>query len=163
MKIKKCNPYNARTVAQGLLHMPDKKSVFKIYYVSITGRAKPELYEWEHCLHTQTDFEQDFLNRAFEGIGFVTAFPHISKVFRFSPYAETVLDVIEFNTIKMQPKDCSREDGSHEFACFAESVISAEEFVAWAKAATVAEYLKFRCSKTEFSIFSNQKLAEYWQ
>ena len=68
--------------------MPDGKSVFKIHYISIMGRDKPELYEWEHSPFTQLDFEQFFLSGAHEGIGFVTAFPHISKIFRFSPYAD---------------------------------------------------------------------------
>ena len=162
MQILKCKPYHARTTAHNLLHMPDRKSVFKIYYVSIVGRDNPEQYEWEHCLYTQADFEQAFLSSAFEGIGFVTVFPHITKVFRFSPYAEIVLDVSEFNTVDMKLKDCSRLDGSHEFACFAESVISADEYEAWANTASVAEYLLFRCSKTEFPVASEKKLTVYW-
>lgn len=163
MLITKCNPYHARTIGQKLIHMPDGKSVFKIYYLSIIGRDKPERYEWEYSPHTQDDFEGMFLLGKQEGIGFVTAFPHITKVFRFSPSAETILDVGEFDTASMQPKDCSREDGSHEFACYAEAAISADEYVAWADATTVDKYLQFRCSKTEFPIASNIKLAGYWR
>jgi len=142
--------------------MPDGKSVFKVYYISVIGRDKPEQYEWAHCPHTQDDFEKMFLAGKQEGIGFVLAFPHVTKVFRFSPYMETILDVSEFNTVDMQPKDCSREDGSHEFACYAESAISADEYAAWSKAATVAEYIEFRSEKTDFPIANNAKLAAYW-
>ena len=162
MQTLNCKPYHARTSVQNLLFMPDGKSVFKIYYVSIIGRDNPEQFEWEYSHYTRADFEQTFLSGAFEGIGFVTAFPHITKVFRFSPYAETILDVSEFHTVNMQPKDCSHEDDSHEFACYAESVISADEYEAWAKAASAAEYLGFRSTKTEFPVVSNKKLSAYW-
>lgn len=163
MKIEKCRSYHARTSGQSLLRMPDGKSVFKIYYISIIGRDTPEKFEWEHCPNTQSDFERLFLSGNHEGIGFVTAFPHITKLYRFSPYAETIMDVREFQTVDMLPKDCSRNDGSHEFACYAESVISADEYEAWAKAAKVGDYLAFRCSKTDFPVASNVKLAKYWE
>jgi hypothetical protein len=143
--------------------MSDEKSVFKIYYISIIGRDKPEQFEWKHCLHTQEGFEKTFLAGGHEGIGFVIAFPHITKIFRFSPYNETILDVSEFHTVDMNPKDCSRVDGSHEFACYAESVISADEYEAWANATTVKDYIAFRCRKTDFSIASNIKLTTYWE
>lgn len=32
MKIAACQPYHAQTIGQGFIRMPDKKSVFKIYY-----------------------------------------------------------------------------------------------------------------------------------
>jgi len=163
MLISNCQPYHACTVGQSLIRMPDEKSAFKIYYISIMGRDKPEQYEWEHCLYKQDDFEKVFLFGKHEGIGFVTAFPHITKVFRFSPCAETILDVSEFHTADMQPKDCSRGDGSHEFACYAESIISADEYDAWANALTVEKYIAFRCNKTDFSLVSNTKLTAYWK
>jgi hypothetical protein len=142
--------------------MPDGKSVFKIYHISIIGRDAPEKFEWERCPNTPKEFEKLFISGGHKGIGFVTAFPHITKIYRFSPYAETVLDISEFQTVGMLPKDCSRQDGSHEFACYAESAISADEYVAWANAATVEEYLAFRCSKTDFPVTSNVKMAKYW-
>ena len=163
MLIKQCRMYHAHTIEKNILRMPDQKSIFKIYYLSIIGRDTPELFEWEHCLYTQANFEQKFLLGKHEGIGFVIAFPHIVKIFRFSPYNETVLDVREFHTVDMQSKDCSRDDGSHEFACYAESVISADEYEAWANATTVKDYTAFRCRKTDFSIASNMKLTTYWE
>ncbi len=47
---------------------------------------------------------------------------------------ETILDVSEFDTDGMTPRDCARDDGSHEFACYAEAVLAADEYRAWAKA-----------------------------
>ena len=143
--------------------MSDGKSVFKIYYISIVGRDRPEQYEWEQSPHTQADFEKAFLTGKHEGVGFVIAFPHVTKVFRFSPGAETVLDVREFDTAGMRPKDCSRSDGSHEFACYAESVISAAEYEAWASATAIDAYFAFRCHRTDFPVVSNTKLAAYWK
>lgn len=163
MKISTCRPYHAKAVDQKLLQMPDGKSVFKVYYLSIIGRDKPEQYEWEHSPWTQKDFEKNFLAGNYEGIGFVTAFPHVTKIFRFSPYSETILDVIEFSTKDMQLKDCSRPDKSHEFACYAEALIAADEYRAWATVKTVEEYFAFRCSINDFPVISNTKLAEHWE
>lgn len=162
MLIKKCRTYHARLVNQNVLHMSDGKSVFKIYYLSIMGREKPEDYEWEYCPLSQDSLEKMILAGKHEGIGFITSFPHITKIFRFSPHGETVLDISEYHTHNMQPMDFSRGDGTHEFACFAESVISAEEYQAWASAKTVEEFIAFRCKSTDFPVVSHTKLASYW-
>jgi hypothetical protein len=45
---------------------------------------------------TKAEFEEAFRESGAEGIGFVTAFPHITKVFRFAPSAERVADLKEF-------------------------------------------------------------------
>ncbi|MCJ7433362.1 MAG: hypothetical protein MUO77_07735 [Anaerolineales bacterium] len=45
MQISTCRPYHAKAVGQNLLQIPDGKSVFKGYYLSIMGRDKPEEYE----------------------------------------------------------------------------------------------------------------------
>jgi hypothetical protein len=63
----------------------------------------------------------------------------------------------------MRPRDSLRGDGSREFACYAEAVIAADEYRAWARVATVEEYLAFRCDKTDFPVASNTKLAVYWE
>jgi hypothetical protein len=161
--IAKCRTYHAISAGQSLLRMPDGKSVFKIYYLSIVGRDKPELFEWDSNPHTRAEFEKIFLSGKYEGVGFVTVFPHIAKIFRFSPHAETVLDIREFDTFDMLPKDLSRGDNTHEFACYAESIIAADEHDAWAKAATVEDYMAFRCEKTDFPVMSHVKLADYWE
>jgi hypothetical protein len=142
--------------------MPDGRSVFKLYYISVIGRERPELYEWRYCPRSPADFERAFASGGYQGVGFVIAFPHVTKIYRFSPSAETILDVGEFNTDGMTPRDCSRDDGSHEFACYAEAVIAAEEYRAWAKATTVDQYLASRTDAADFPVVSHTKLATYW-
>jgi hypothetical protein len=163
MQVTPCRTYHAQTVGRGLLRMPDGKSAFKVYYISVIGRDKPELFEWEHSALTRERFEKAFLAGGYEGIGFVMAFPHVTKIFRFSPTMETIMDVREFHTEAMRQMDCSRGDGYHEFACYAEAAMAADEYGAWARAATVEEYLTFRSAATAFPVASNTKLAEHWK
>ena len=59
--------------------------------------------------------------------------------------------------------DCSRADGYHELACYAEAAMAADDYRAWARATTVEEYLTFRPTGTEFPVASNTKLAEHWK
>jgi len=63
-----------------------------------------------------------------EGIGFVTAFPHITKVFRFGPEAETAMNVCAWDTRSMAPIGLGRSQGYVEFACLAEAAIAADEY-----------------------------------
>jgi len=162
MEIARCRTYHAITSSTTALSMLDGRSVFKVYYISIIGRDRPELYEWERCTPGREEFERAFVAGGHEGIGFAIAFPHVTKIFRFAPSMETVLDIREFDTVGMQPKNCERGDGYHEFACYAEAVIAAEEYHAWARATGVREYLDFRCACADFPVASNSKLAEYW-
>ena len=163
MQIAACRTYHAQTVGQSLLRMPDGISAFKVYYLSVIGRDRPELFEWQRSPRTQNQFEQEFLAGGHAGIGFVVAFPHVTKIFRFSPGAETILDVREFHTEGMRQMDCARGDGYHEFACYAEAVIAADEYHAWAKAATVEAYLASRSAAADFPVGSNTKLAAFWK
>jgi len=144
------------------LRMPDGKSVFKIYYLSIVGRDKPELFEWERCSLQKEAFEDRFVTGEHAGIGFVTSFPHITKIFRYAPEIETVMDVKAFDTSTMKPIDGSRSDGYSEFACFAEAVIAAEEYRAWSESASVSDYLAFVCRVQDFPVAENRKLGNYW-
>jgi hypothetical protein len=162
MQITMCRTYHAQTVEQSVVRMPDGRSVFKLYYISVIGRDRPELYEWRYSPRSHAEFERAFASGGYEGVGFAIAFPHVTKIYRFSPSMETILDVSEFDTDGMTPRDCSRDDGSHEFACYAEAVIAAEEYRAWAKATTVDEYLVFRSDAADFPVVSNTKLAAYW-
>ena len=162
MQITPCRTYHAQMVGQSVLRMPDGKSAFKVYYISVIGRDTPERFEWEHCPRTQKSFEKAFLAGGHEGIGFAIAFPHVTKIFRFSPAMESIMDVREFHTEGMRHMNCSRGDGYHEFACYAEAVIAAHEYHAWAKAGTVEDYLASRCDEADFPVVSNTKLATYW-
>jgi hypothetical protein len=163
MQVAPCRFYHAQTVGRSLLRMPDGSSTFKIYYLSAIGRPKPELFEWQHCPRTPGEFETAFLAGGHQGIGFVIAFPHVTKIFRFSPGAETILDVREFHTDGMRPLDCTRGEGYHEFGCYAEAAIAADEYHAWAKAASVEDYLASRSDAADFPVASNTKLAAYWK
>ena len=162
MQIVRSRPYHARVVGQRAVRMPDGKSVFKIYFVSVIGRENPERYEWAHSPQSPDAFVAAFRSGPHEGAGFVLAFPHITKVFRFSPFGETVIDVTEYDTRDLRPKDCSRGDGSHEFACYAESVIAAAEHEAWAAAPTVETWLGTRCERIEFPVATHTKMETYW-
>jgi len=163
MQIKSCRSYHSRTVWRNLLRMEDGKSAFKVYYLSIVGRDEPAKYEWEYCPLTFEDFESRLLVDDIEGVGFITAFPHITKIFRFAPSMETVLHVRAFNTTDLAPLDLSREDGYLEFACYAEAAIAAEEYHAWARAGTVEEYLAFRGGFDDGPVVNRAKMADYFR
>jgi hypothetical protein len=162
MQIVSCRTYHGKTVGRVVLRMPEGRSVFKVYYISVVGRDKPEAFEWSSAPRSVADFERAFLAGGYEGIGFVLAFPHVTKIFRFSPGAETILEVREFHTDGMRPMDCTRGEGYHEFACYAEAVIAADEYHAWAKARTVEDYLDTRSEAADFPVSNNAKLAVYW-
>lgn len=162
MQIKPCQPYQAILAGTLLARGPDNKSAFKIYYISIIGRAEPERYEWPAGKEAKDLFAGLFLKKALEGIGFATAFPHITKIFRFSPAAETVLDVRAFRTSDMAPLDLGRADNYLEFACYAEALLAAAEYRLWARAKTVAEYLSAFSSFDDGKIVSNTKLADHF-
>lgn len=163
MEVSVCNPYHASLSGFKLMQMPDGKSIFKIYYLSIAGRSQPQRYEWQFCSFSPAEFEETFLSHGFEGIGFVTTFPHITKVFRFSPQKETILDVQEFSTRDLSPIKESVKNKWHEFACYAETRLAAEEYHAWAGANTVTDYLAARCTLTDFEVINPAKMRLYWQ
>jgi hypothetical protein len=163
MNITPCQTYHACMAGQSIVRMPDGKSIFKIYYLSLTERNNPEQYDWKRALLTPAGFEDALKKNPLEGIGFITAFPHIAKIFRFSPHAETVLDVMELQTSTLERINIDRGGGTHEFACYAEAVIAAAEFESWARAKTVEEYLSTRCEIVDLTIADNAKLAKYWE
>jgi len=162
MQIASCRTYHGKTVGRTMLRMPDRRSVFKVYYISVVGRDTPEAFEWSRSPCSVADFERAFLAGGYEGIGFILAFPHVTKIFRFSPGAETILDVRAFHTDGMRPLDCARGEGYHEFACYAEAVIAADEYRAWAEAETVERYLDGGSEAADFPVTNNAKLAVYW-
>jgi hypothetical protein len=62
----------------------------------------------------------------------------------------------------MTDRDCSRSDGYHELACYAEAAIAADEYRAWAESGTVNDYLALGSDAADFPVVSNSKLAAYW-
>jgi hypothetical protein len=97
------------------------------------------------------------------GVGFITAFPHIAKVFRFGPEVETNCHVRAWSTPQMQPLDLARGEGYVEFACFAEAAVAAEEFAHWAAAKSVEDYLAKWAVSADWPVARNDKLMEYWR
>lgn len=161
LNVTPCNPYDARIGRRELVQMPDGVSAFKVYFVSIVGRSQPQRYEWVHGDLTEDAFLQQFRQMDWSGVGFVTAFPHITKVFRFSPQAEILMLVAAYDTRTGKAIDLNRGEGYVEFACFAEALLAADEYRFWAKAATVAEYLEPFSGCDRATVESNRKLAAY--
>jgi hypothetical protein len=159
---KPAHSYDARMSGTYLLTCPDGRSVFKVYFIDIVGRANPERTEWDRCATSRDGFLAA-LPRVADGVGFVTAFPHIAKVFRFGPHAETVLDVRGFRTPDLSEYPLARGDGTFEFACLAEALIAADEYGFWASAADVAGYLGRWSGFASGRIVDPGKLGRYWQ
>ena len=162
MKFTACRPYHSKTIGREVLRMADGKSVFKVYFLSLVGRDDPSRYEWEHAPFGKEDVLAALNAAPIEGVGFVTAFTHITKVFRFAPSMETVLHIRAFSTRDLAPLDLGRDDGYLEFACYAEAAIAAEEYRAWAQERTVAGYLAKWSGFDDGPVLSRTKLAEHF-
>jgi hypothetical protein len=161
LAITPCNPYDARIVGHDLVRLGDGISAFKVYFVSIVGRNQPRRYEWAHNSLGQDTFLADFRQSAWQGVGFVTAFPHITKVFRYAPNAEILQHVAAFDTQTGKPIDLNRDGGYVEFACYAEALLAADEYRFWAEAETVDAYLEQFSDCTKATVGSHTKLAAY--
>ncbi len=158
---KPANPYDARAAGKRLLRCPDGRSAFKVYFVDIVGRVDPARCEWDRCPTDRDAFLAGLAGVA-EGIGFVTAFPHVTKLFRFGPHAETVLDVRGYRTADLTEYPLPRGDGTFEFACLAEALIAADESSFWASAADVEEYLGRWSAFAAAKVADHGKLARWW-
>ena len=163
MQVEKCSPYHAVIEDVRQLCQPDGKSVFKIYYVSIVGRDNPARFEWSHTPLSKAQFEANFQAGGHEGIGFVTAFPHITKVFRYAPKAEILMLVKAYNTQTGQDINLDRGEKYMEFACLAEAIIAAAEYRFWGEAATVQDYLAQTAALEDAPIHVHDKLKTYWE
>ncbi|MCC7494216.1 MAG: hypothetical protein IT204_17790 [Fimbriimonadaceae bacterium] len=160
MELKPCLPYTARPAGTGVWR--DGRSHFKIYYVDITGREHPERYEWALAAAGPACLTAALTAAGTVGIGFVVAFPHIAKVFRWSPAAETILLVSAFRPADRTALPLDRGAGEVEFACYAEALIAAGEYHLWAAASSVADYLEQWVEWSEAPVVSHTKLAAYW-
>ena len=161
--VKACSTYHAVLSGKAMHHGADGRTALKVYFIDIVGRKEPAKTVWEHSGMTM----QDFLARlgstdGVEGVGFVTAFPHITKVFRFGPEAETVMNVRAWNTRGLAPLTLARSQEYVEFACLAEAAIAAEEFAFWAREESVEGYLAHWCAQADWPIGRHDKLLAYW-
>lgn len=160
MDIKPCKPYISRVGCRKLLRMAGG-SAFKIYYVSLLGRGNPEPYDWDSSELKPEKFEAELVKLAPEGVGFITVFTPITKIFRFAPSAETIMHVRAINTATMAPLDLARPDNYLEFACYAEAALAADEYRAWAAAKDVEEYLGSFSSFAGGPVVKHDKLAAW--
>lgn len=161
MLVKPCMPYHGKVNQRAVLRMPDGVSVFKTYFISITGREDPSRYEWDAGRISITEAESLLLDSGIAGVGFITAFPHITKFFRFAPSVETVMHVKAFQTPGLQPMPLDRDNGFTEFACLGEALIAADEYQSWAQTPDVATYLSQWSQWERGAIVNHAKLAEY--
>jgi hypothetical protein len=158
--ITPCNSYAARPSGRELYRCGP--SCFKVYYVDIYGRQQPERFEWDLCGRPRTSVLERLEAAAIEGVGVVVAFPHITKVFRFAPSAETIMHVRAFWTPSFEEVDLRREEGYLEFACYAEAVIAAEEYRLWAEADSVEAYLTRWADWSDATVTDHAKLARHF-
>lgn len=154
-------PYAAVLDDFGLYLSKDATQAFKVYRLSINGRFTPERYEWARSVLTPEAFLPALREILPDGVGFVIAFPHVTKIFRFAAEAETLLEVTALDTLTLSPLDLTRSGGFSEFACYAEAIIAADEYDAWARATNVAEYLNVRSMRDTFVIADHAKLASH--
>jgi hypothetical protein len=161
--INPCSTYHAVLNGTSLCRPADGKSTFKLYFIDIIGRKESTRTVWALSGMRTEDFPARLARaEGVEGIGFVTAFPHIAKVFRFGPEAETVMNVRAWDTRSMSPIGLGRSQDYVEFACLAEAAIAADEYNAWARTRTVEEYLQQWSSFTDGPVTRHDKLLEYW-
>jgi hypothetical protein len=159
--IAPCNAYAARPSGTDVYR--HALSVYKVYYVDIYGRPQPERYEWDRCGRPRRAVLEHLKGAGIEGIGAVVTFPHITKVFRFAPSAETIMHVRAFWTPSFEPVDLTREEGYAEFACYAEAIVAADEYRFWAEAASVEGYLQRWSDWADARVVDSAKLARYVQ
>ena len=159
IEVKKGNPYTSTVVGKTQIVLEGTKSAFKVYFIDIRGRDDRAKYEWEHCGRTQEQFLEQLRQLSPEGVGFVTAFPHITKVFQFGPTLETNLYTTAYKTESFEdlPLDYS---GATEVGCAAEILIAAEELRFWLDAQTVDEYLAKTCDAGDAAFQNHRKMYE---
>ncbi|MBI2298033.1 MAG: hypothetical protein HYU66_03620 [Armatimonadetes bacterium] len=160
MDVRPCNTYAARPAGTAV-HRAGK-SVFKLYFVDIYGREHPERFEWRLNGLDPGAVAAALERLGVEGVGFVIAFPHIAKLFRYAPDAEILMLVKAFRPADGESLPLERGEGYVEFACLTEAVIAAAEYRLWAEAATVDDYLGTWCDWGELPIRDNAKLRRYW-
>jgi hypothetical protein len=160
MEVLETRSYDARLTDRCLVRGQDGRSAFKLYRLDIVGREHPERYQWKASGLDPAELQRHL--ELFEGVGFVTSFPHVTKVFRFDPGAETVLIVKAFRTAGFGALDIGRPEGFVEFACLAEALIAADEYRLWAKKVTVERYLSSWSRFQAGTIQDHAKLHHHW-
>jgi hypothetical protein len=154
--MNKSLPYKSKVIGTKLVESP-KTFSFKVYFVDLLGREPRNKYEWEHSGLNQGKFLEKLETILPEGVGFVTAFPHITKAFQFGPEPETNLYAQAYHTQSLE-RISLKHGKSTEIACAAEMEIAADEFAFWAQATDVDSYLKQFSGKGTTEIKDHTKL-----
>ncbi len=163
MKFASCSSYCAVVEDCQVVRHNDGQSVFKVYFCSINGREQSERYEWPKCPLSQSSFLNQLKNSKYQGVGFVTAFPHIGKIFLYPPQNEILQYVEAFKPESFAIAPLQRDNDFLEFACLAEAVIAAREFVFWSESESVEEYLSQIGEFPPLPIRRKDKLRQYWR
>jgi hypothetical protein len=156
-----CQSYAVRPAGRAIYE--SGPHAFKVCFVDITGRRRPDLYEWNRCGRERDSILSVLKRAGVEGVDFVCAFPHIAKVFRFGPESETVLNVRAFRPADGSELPLGRADGYVEYACLAESVIADAEYRLWSRARTVEEYLAAWVDWQPVAVLDEGKLGRHYQ
>jgi hypothetical protein len=159
--VEVCQGYAARPAGRAVYE--NGLHAFKVYYIDITGRREPERYEWDRSGLERRAVLAGLRRAAVEGVGFVCAFPHIAKAFRFGPENETVLQVRAFRPADFAELDLARSDAYVEYACLAESAIADAEYRRWAAAPSVAGYLRRFVDWSPVAIADPAKLGRHYR
>ena len=133
---------------------------FNVYVLSVIEREQPHVFDWQSYDYTPADFENR-VNSGIRGLGFITGFPGITKIFRYPSQIETVVDVGCFDVRLFEGVSSDRGEGYYEFACYAKAVIVADAYHAWPNAKTAPDYLKFFSTSTDPPFAWPGKLATY--
>jgi len=158
--VRLCDGYAARPSGRALY--TNGPHAFQVYYLDIVGRTRPEAYEWDRCGRDRDSILAGLERAGVEGVGFVCAFPHIAKVFRFAPSSETTLHVRAFRPLDFADIDLAREEGYAEYACLAESVIADGEYRLWARVESVDAYLREWVDWAPAAIADHTKLTRHY-
>lgn len=162
--VKPCRTYHGVVTKGDMLRGRDGKTAFKVYFVDVVGRPAPSRTEWASSGLDRAERIAALVGTdGMEGVGFITAFPHITKAFRFAPENEIVLNVRAWSTPDLSPIDLARPDGYVEFACLAEALVAADEYRFWAEAESVAEYLARWSDVTDAPVHKHDKLLDHWK
>jgi hypothetical protein len=159
--VEACQGYAARPAGRAVY--ANGPHAFKVYYIDIVGRARPERYEWDRAEIDPEGVLAGLKRAGAEGVGFVCAFPHIVKAFRFGPESETVLNVRAFRPSDFTELDLARSDGYVEYACLAESVIADAEYRLWAAAGSVEAYLERWTDWQPVAVADEGKLGRHYR
>ena len=82
----------AGAVVASACRCPTVELRFEVYCLSVIGKEQSHLFDWQSCDYTSDDFENR-VHSGIQSVGFITAFWRITKVFRYSPQTEMVVDV----------------------------------------------------------------------